>query len=153
MIVRKIMKIAIGSDHGGYLLKTHIKKLLESKNYSVIDFGTNNKDSVDYPDYGYMVAKSVQSKESDYGIAICTTGIGMSIVANKVNGIRSSLVMNVEDAILAKEHNNANVLALGAKYISEKSADDIVIAWLNTSFSKGRHQKRVNKINEIEEKE
>ena len=145
------MKIALGSDHGGLDLKNHLVSYLMSKNHEVIDFGTYTKDSCDYPDYAYPAALSLSKQEVDYAIVVCTTGIGVSIVANKVKGVRCSLVTNVEDAVLTKEHNNSNCLALGAKNVSLSLAEDIVDAWLSAEFTGGRHTNRVNKIKLIEE--
>ena len=110
------MKISIACDHGGYELKENLKKWLSENNYEVIDFGTNSLDSCDYPDFGRPACEAVSKKEVDRGIVICTTGIGMSIVANKVKGIRCALVSNTEGASLTRRHNDTNVLALGAKF-------------------------------------
>ena len=145
------MKIALGSDHGGLELKNHLVAYLMSKNHEVVDYGTYTKDSCDYPDYAYPAALSLGNHEVDYAIVVCTTGIGVSIVANKVKGVRCSLVTNVEDAVLTKEHNNSNCLALGAKNVSLSLAEDIVDAWLSAEFTGGRHMGRVNKIKLIEE--
>ncbi len=147
------MKIALGSDHGGLQLKNHLVSYLKSKEYEVVDYGTYTSDSCDYPDYAYPAALSLKKGEADYAIVVCTTGIGVSIVANKVKGVRCSLVTNVEDAVLTKEHNNSNCLALGAKNVSCRLAEDIVDAWLNAEFAGGRHLNRVNKIKLVEEEE
>ena len=147
------MKISFGSDHGGLELKNHLLSYLKTKGYEVIDFGTKISDSCDYPDYAYPAAKSLSLGEVDYAIVICTTGIGVSIVANKVKGVRCSLVTNVEDAILTKEHNDSNCLALGAKNVSFKLGEEICDAWLNATFAGGRHVNRVNKIKQVEEKQ
>lgn len=144
------MRIALGSDHGGLELKNHLIQYLKSNGHIVEDFGTYTKDSCDYPDYAYPAALSVSEGKNDYAIVICTTGVGVSIVANKVKGIRCSLVTNVEDAVLTKEHNNSNCLALGSKNVSFDLAEDIVDAWLNAEFTGGRHVNRVNKISVIE---
>lgn len=144
------MRIALGCDHGGLELKNHLVSYLKSKNHDVIDYGTYTKDSCDYPDYAYPAALSLKNCEVDYAIVICTTGIGVSIVANKVKGVRCSLVTNVADAILTKEHNNSNCLALGAKNVSLSLAEDIVDAWLSAEFAGGRHLNRVNKISVVE---
>lgn len=145
------MRIALGADHGGLDLKNHLVDYLKNSGHDVIDFGTYTKDSCDYPDYAYPAAYSVSTGEADYAIVICTTGVGVSIVANKVKGIRCSLVTNVEDAVLTKEHNDSNCLALGSKNISFSLAEDIVDAWLNAEFAGGRHINRVNKIKVVEE--
>jgi len=146
------MKIAFASDHGGLDLKNHLILFLQDKGYETIDFGTYSKDSCDYPDYAYEAALSIQKGEAQYGIVVCTTGIGVSMVANKVRGVRCSLVTKVEDAILTKEHNNSNCLALGQKNVSNELGEEIVMAWLNTEFAGGRHERRVDKISLVEEK-
>ena len=145
------MKIGIGSDHGGYELKDNIKEYLIENNIEVIDYGTDSPESVDYPDFGKLVAEAVVSKEVDKGIVICGTGIGISIAANKVRGVRAALCNDSYSAKMSIEHNNANVLALGARVLGEGLALDIVNTWLNSKFQGGRHERRVNKINEIEE--
>lgn len=147
------MKIAIASDHAGYNLKEEIKKHLASMKIETIDYGTNSLDSVDYPDYAYPASVSVRDKKVDFGILVCYTGIGMSITANKVRGIRAALVSNIEASKLTREHNNANVLCLGAKDLSVDNALAIVDAFITTSFMGGRHERRVNKIMEIEQNE
>lgn len=144
------MKIGIGSDHGGYDLKESIKKHLMEKNIEVVDFGTNSLDSVDYPDFGKAVAEAVVGEEVDRGIVICGTGIGISIAANKVKGIRAALCSDSYSARMSMEHNNANVLALGARVLGEGLALDIVDSWINSKFQAGRHERRVNKISDIE---
>ena len=144
------MRISFGSDHGGLELKNHLVTYLSKKGYDTIDFGTYTKDSCDYPDFAYAAAKSLSDGEVDYAIVICTTGIGVSIVANKVKGVRCSLVTNVVDAILTKEHNDSNCLALGAKNVSFELGEQICDAWLNASFQGGRHNNRVNKITLVE---
>lgn len=142
--------IAIGCDHGGYALKEEIKKYLNEQEYNCVDFGCFSEDSVDYPEYGALVAKAVADKKNDLGIAICTTGIGMSIVANKVKGIRASLCHDTHSAKMTKKHNDSNVLILGAGAIDTKTAKDIVETWIKTDFEGGRHQRRVDKISDIE---
>ena len=144
------MKISIACDHGGYELKENLKKWLSENNYEVIDFGTNSLDSCDYPDFGRPACEAVRDKKVDKGIVICTTGIGMSIVANKVKGIRCALVSNVEGASLTRRHNDTNVLALGAKFTNLDLAKEITKTWLETEFEGGRHQRRVDKIMDIE---
>lgn len=144
------MKISIACDHGGYDLKESLKKWLTDNNYEVIDYGTNSKDSCDYPDFGRLAAEAVRDKLVDKGIVICTTGIGMSIVANKVKGIRCALVSNTEGASLTRRHNDSNVLALGAKFTDDTLAKEITKIWLETEFEGGRHQRRVDKIMDIE---
>jgi ribose 5-phosphate isomerase B len=144
------MKIGIGSDHGGYELKEVVKDYLEKQGIDVVDYGTNSKDSVDYPDYGKSVAEAVVSKEVDRGIVICGTGIGISIAANKVKGIRCALCGDTYSARMSREHNDANMLSLGARVLGVDLALEIVGTWLKSEFQGGRHEKRVNKISDIE---
>ncbi len=144
--------IVIGSDHGGLNLKSALKSYLARRGFEVNDAGTNNSDSVDYPDFGLKVAEAVSSGTADKGILICGTGIGMSIAANKVSGIRAALVTDVFMARMAKEHNNANILVLGGRVLDEQKACDLVGAWLDATFEGGRHQNRLDKISEIERK-
>lgn len=145
-----MMKIAIGCDHKGYEAKKAIIDYLKAKEILVTDEGTYSEQSCDYPDYGYKVASKVGKGEVNFGILICYTGIGMSIVANKVKGVRASLVGSIEDAILTREHNNSNVLCLSAKNTSIELIIKIVDAYLNASFAGGRHQARVDKITKVE---
>ena len=144
------MKIAIGADHAGFTLKEEIKKYLIDKKIEVIDCGTYDTTSIDYPDYALPVSKMVSGNEVELGILICYTGIGMSMCANKVKGVRAALVGSVENAILTREHNNANVLCLGAKDTEVSLAFEIVNAFINTEFTHGRHERRVNKMVMIE---
>lgn len=144
------MKIAIGADHGGYKLKEEIKGYLEDKGIKYLDYGTNSEERVDYPVIAKQVCKSVQSKETDFGIVICKTGYGMSIVANKFKGIRCATCYSEESARFAKLHNNINVLGLGAEYIPTNEAICILRMILATDFEGGRHSERLNLINEIE---
>ena len=142
--------IVIGSDHGGLNLKAALKSYLNRRGIDIIDAGTDNDDSVDYPDFGLMVAEMVVSGAVESGILICGTGIGMSITANKVSGIRAALVTDVFMARMAKEHNNANILVLGGRVLDEQNACTLVGAWLDASFEGGRHQGRLDKIAAIE---
>ena len=142
--------IAIGSDHGGYRLKEEIKRYLDEKGIIYNDCGTYSEESVDYPNIAKEVAKKIQSKECEQGILICRSGIGMSIVANKFKGIRCAKCNNEQEAKFSKMHNNSNVLALGADYVSTNEAICIVRAWIATQFEGGRHQERIDVINEIE---
>ena len=142
--------IAIGSDHGGYKLKEEIKKYLDEKEIEYKDCGTYSEQSVDYPDIAKDVAKRVQSKECDSGILICRSGIGMSIVANKFKGIRCAKCNNEEEAKFSKMHNNSNILALGADYLTTNDAIKIVRMWIATEFEGGRHENRLKIIEEIE---
>ncbi len=145
-----VNQIAIGSDHAGFEAKEAIVKLLKEKKIPVKDFGTFSKDSVDYPDYAKNVAVAVSRNEVGEGILICNSGIGMSIAANKVKGIRAALCMTVELARFSKLHNNANVLCLSAGYVTIDELKKIVEAWLEVSFEGGRHERRVNKIKNME---
>lgn len=146
------MRVAIGNDHAGYELKGEIVKILQNNNYEVVDFGTCDSKSVDYPDYGLQVAEAVKNGDCDKGIIICGTGIGISVSANKVPGIRAALCTNSFMARLSREHNNANVLALGARIVGLDLAIDIVETWLKTEFLGDRHQRRLDKIEDIEKK-
>ena len=145
------MKISIASDHAGLELKDYIKEYLTKKGHEVENFGTYSKDSCDYPDFARPCAQSVANKSSELGILVCYTGIGMSMCANKVKGIRAALVTSVENAHLTKEHNNANILCLGAKDTPQDLALNIVDEFINTPFAGGRHERRVNKLMETEE--
>ena len=145
------MKIAIGSDHAGYDLKEIIKNYLIEKGYEVVDKGTNSRESVDYPIFGESVAETVAKGEADRGIVICGTGIGISISANKVKGIRAALCTNEYMARMARKHNDANVLALGARVLGVDLALSIVETFLNTEFEGGRHERRVHLIHNIEQ--
>ena len=138
--------IAIGSDHGGYELKEALKQHLAKRGVSVADFGANSSEPSDYPDYAQAVAQSVARHEAQLGVLICTTGIGMSIAANKVPGVRAALVGDVPTAALAREHNNANVLCIPARFVSEAEAIAITLAFLETEFAGGRHATRVGKM-------
>ena len=141
------MKIALGADHGGYELKEKIKQYLSiRKGIELIDFGTNSVESVDYPKYGHAVAKSIVGKEADFGILVCGTGIGISVAANKIKGIRAANCTNTTMARLSRQHNDANILALGARIVGDVLALDIVDEFLSASFEGGRHQKRVDQI-------
>lgn len=143
--------MVIASDHGGLELKDAIYKCLESRGLSVRDFGTDNGDSVDYPDFGEKVARAVSSGEAERGILICGTGIGMSIVANKFPGVRAALVNDPFTARMAKEHNNANVLVMGGRVITPEIACHLVEIWLDSEFEGDRHQRRLDKISRIED--
>ena len=140
------MKIAIGSDHGGYALKTHLVEALKKKGIVVEDFGTDSAEAVDYPDFAAAVANEVSNATVDQGIAICTTGIGVSITANKFPRVRAALCLNAETAALTRQHNNANMLCFAAKFTSPELADTILDAWLSAEFEGGRHARRVDKI-------
>lgn len=145
------MKIAIAADHGGYELKEHIKKIMDDLGVQFEDLGTDSVASVDYPDYALPVARKVTNSEVDRGILICGTGIGMSIAANKVDGIRAALVHDCYSARVTREHNDSNILCLGGRIIGLNLAEEIVRIWLNGEFSGDRHQLRLQKIVDIEE--
>ncbi|TLG73947.1 ribose 5-phosphate isomerase B [Culicoidibacter larvae] len=144
------MKIALGADHAGVELKAEVMQLLDSMNIEYSDFGTDGSESVDYPDYAKPVAKSVAAGEYDLGILICGTGIGMSIAANKVHGVRCALVHDVFTAKVTREHNNSNVLAMGARVIGIDLAKMIVETWVSSEYEGGRHERRLQKLAEIE---
>ncbi|ABS40202.1 ribose 5-phosphate isomerase B [Clostridium botulinum] len=144
------MKIALGSDHAGLPLKNEIIKHLEGKGIEIKDFGTYTEESCDYPDYAQKVAEKVVAKEFDFGILVCGTGIGISIAANKVKGVRAALCSDTFSAHACREHNNANILALGQRVVGVGLALDIVDNFLNAEFQGGRHENRINKMMGIE---
>ncbi len=143
------MKISIASDHGGFLLKEEVRKYLSQK-YEVIDEGCYSADRVDYPVYADKVCVDMQNKKADVGVLICTSGIGMSICANKHKGIRAALVMNEDAAKFSRLHNDANVICMGAKYLNKDEACHFIEVFLSTEFEGGRHQNRVNMINNLD---
>lgn len=147
------MHVAIGSDHGGYHLKQAIKTLLDEMKISYDDVGCYSLDSVDYPDYAFPVAERVINGTADRGILICGTGIGMSMAANKVPGIRCAVVSDEFTARMSRAHNDANILAIGERVVGLGLATEIVRVWLETEFSGERHRRRVEKIKQIEERE
>ena len=142
-------KISIGSDHAGFKLKESIKNYLTGAGYDVKDFGTNSEESVDYPDYAKLVSKDVV-KNNSRGILVCGTGIGMSIAANKIKGIRAAVCRNEYDAEMSRRHNDANVLALGSRITPKAKAKRIVDVFLKTPFEEGRHVQRIKKIHDLE---
>ncbi len=144
------MKVAIASDHGGYELKEHIKAIMTELEIEYEDLGTDGIESVDYPDYAYPVTQKVINNEVDRGILICGTGIGMSIAANKVKGIRAALVQDCYTAKVTRQHNNSNILCLGGRTTGLNVALEIVEIWLQEEFEGGRHEKRLHKISKIE---
>ncbi|WP_019121068.1 ribose 5-phosphate isomerase B [Brevibacillus massiliensis] len=146
------MRVALGADHGGFRLKEEIKSLLEEMNIAYEDFGCDCEASVDYPDYALPVAEKVAAGEFDRGILVCGTGIGMSIAANKVPGIRCALVHDMFSAKATREHNDTNVLTMGERVIGPGLAREIVKIWLETEFQGGRHQRRIDKVTGIEAK-
>ncbi|HEX3032676.1 MAG TPA: ribose 5-phosphate isomerase B [Bacillota bacterium] len=146
------MKLALGSDHGGFRLKEEIKKLLEEQGLSYQDFGCYSTDSVDYPDIALAVGEAVAAGQCERGILVCGTGIGISIAANKIPGIRAALCHDTFSARATREHNDSNILAMGERVIGVGLALDIVKTWLATEFAGDRHQRRVDKISQIEAK-
>jgi ribose 5-phosphate isomerase B len=144
------MKIAIGADHAGYQLKDSLKRLLDEMGVLYEDFGTTNGQSVDYPDFAQAVAQGVGKGQFDRGILVCGTGVGMAIAANKVPGVRSAAIVDTDTAKLSREHNDLNVLTLGARVLPESRAREIVKMFLQTPFAGGRHHERVRKIHAIE---
>lgn len=144
------MKIAIGSDHAGFEAKEKIKTILEDLGIEFVDFGTNSGDSVDYPDFGAKVGRAVAAHEVDSGIVVCGSGIGIAIAANKIRGVRAAQAWSAETASLARQHNDANVLSIGARVLSESDIEKIVRAWFSADFEDGRHQGRIDKISALE---
>lgn len=142
--------IALACDHGALELKEAVKRHLEEKKIPYRDFGTNTTDSCDYPDFGAAAARAVASGECDRGIVMCTTGIGISIAANKIHGIRCALLSDLMSARLCRQHNDANMMAMGAGVIGQKLALEIVDVWLGTEFEGGRHQRRIDKMMALE---
>lgn len=150
LIERAPIMIAIGSDHGGVELKDYLVGFLCSRGVEVRDFGTQGRESVDYPDFGREVSLRVARGEAERGILICTSGIGMSIAANKFPGVRAALVVDLDSARTSREHNDANILVLSGAKTKKPAAQEIVETWLETPFAGGRHQRRVEKITQIE---
>lgn len=144
------MKIAIAADHGGYDLKETLKEYIENLGHTVVDYGTDSRNSVDYPDFAKKLSESVAGGNEDLGVLICGTGIGMSITANKVRGIRAACVSESFGARMARQHNNANVLCLGARVVGDEVAKMIVSEFLSNEFLGDRHKRRVDKIMEVE---
>lgn len=143
------MKIAMACDHGGLELKENVKKYLQEQGIEVIDLGTNTADSVDYPEYGKVCGEAVVAGKADRGIVCCGTGIGISIAANKVKGIRCALCTDVHMAEMTRKHNDANILAMGGRTTDLQTAKDITQMWLDTEFEGGRHQRRVDMLNNM----
>ena len=144
------MKIVVGSDHAAYELKEAIKEKLISEGHEVIDVGCDSTESVDYPKYGHAVGRTVASGEAERGIAVCGSGIGISIACNKVPGIRAALCTSVEMAEMCRRHNNANVVCMGARMISQELAFDIIDKWMTTDFEGGKHLRRINEIEDLD---
>ena len=144
------MKIVVGSDHAAYELKEAIKEKLINEGHEVIDVGCDSPESVDYPKYGHAVGRTVASGEAERGIAVCGSGIGISIACNKVPGIRATLCTSVEMAEMCRRHNNANVVCMGARMISQELAFDIIDKWMTTEFEGGKHLRRINEIEDLD---
>jgi ribose 5-phosphate isomerase B len=144
-------RIAVGADHAGYQAKETIKKYLTEAGYNVSDEGTWSEDSVDYPDFAVKVARRVQQGQHELGILVCGTGIGMAMAANKVDGIRAAVAHDEVTARMSREHNDANILALGARVLSEHQIISVAMSFLNAQFAGGRHQQRVDKISELDQ--
>ena len=144
------MKIVVGSDHAAYELKEAIKEKLTGEGHEVIDVGCDSTESVDYPKYGHAVGRAVASGEAERGIAVCGSGIGISIACNKVPGIRAALCTSVEMAEMCRRHNNANVVCMGARMISQELAFDIIDKWMTTEFEGGKHLRRINEIEDLD---
>ena len=143
------MKIAIGCDHAGYELKEKVKAKMAAAGHEMIDVGTDSTESVDYPKYGHAVGRTVASGEAERGIAICGSGIGISIACNKVPGIRAALCTSTEMAEMCRRHNNANVICMGARMISEELAFAMIDTWMTTEFEGGKHERRINELDDI----
>jgi len=146
------VKIVIGSDHGGYELKNKLIGFLREKEYEVEDLGTHSKESCDYPLIGFEVAKAISEGRSDKGVLICKTGVGMTIIANKVHGVRAAACYDVDMARSSREHNDCNVIVLAANYTDFNKAKEILVAWLTTEHIGERHARRVKQIRDIESK-
>ncbi|BDC48979.1 ribose 5-phosphate isomerase B [Bryobacterales bacterium F-183] len=148
------MRIAIGADHAGLVLKDELRDHLIAQGHDVVDLGTNSPDSTDYPDYASAVAHKVSAGDAERGILVCSTGVGMSMAANKVRGVRAALAFNTDEIQLTREHNDANVLAIGAKYVTTAEAQQFLDVFLKTPFSNGeRHARRIAKLADLEEKQ
>jgi ribose 5-phosphate isomerase B len=145
------MKIAIGADHAGFELKNQLGEILRQAGHEVSDFGTNSAESTDYPDYAGQVAKAVAAGMAERGVLVCGSGVGMSITANKVRGIRAALGVTPEEVRLTRAHNNANVLTLGSRFTDAAAARELLRVFLEVQFEGGRHQRRVAKISRLED--
>ncbi|MBO7126349.1 ribose 5-phosphate isomerase B [bacterium] len=143
------MIISAGADHGGFELKDKLVAMLRKEGYEVIDNGTNSPDSVDYPDFAQAVARDILEKRADFGLLVCGSGIGISIAANRFKGIRAALVTNDDYARLSRQHNNANIIALGGRFTSYEDAEKWLKIFLSTPFEGGRHERRIEKIDNI----
>ena len=147
------MKIAVGADHAGFELKDYLREALRAAGHEVEDLGTNSKDSIDYPDFARAVARMVAAGNCERGILVCSSGVGMSIAANKVRGVRAALAVQGEEVRLSRQHNNANVLCLGQRFTAPLYALDLVNIFLETAFDGGRHERRVAKMAAMETEE
>jgi ribose 5-phosphate isomerase B len=145
------MRIAIGSDHAGFALKEKLRQRLQESGHEVLDFGTNSEASCDYPDFAQAVAREVAAERSDRGVLVCSTGIGMAMAANKVAGIRAAQGEREDEVRLTREHNDANVLTLGARHLDDDHAMELIRVFLETGFQGGRHARRVAKISLLEQ--
>jgi len=143
------MIISLGADHGGFELKDKLAQFLKEKGYEIIDNGTNSPDSVNYPDFGAVVAKDILEKRAELGVIVCGSGIGISISANRFKGIRAAMVTRKEYAQLARQHNNANIIAFGGRFTNFEEAKEYLDIFLSTPFEGGRHEKRINRIDEL----
>jgi len=146
------VKIAVGSDHRGFALKAHLVSTLAKAGHEIVDLGCSGVEPVDYPDFAFVVGEMVASGGAERGILVCGSGIGMSIAANKVRGVRAAICRTVEDARVTRRHNDSNVLALSERGLDDPHIDELVAAWLSTPFEGGRHERRVEKIREYEER-
>jgi ribose 5-phosphate isomerase B len=144
------MKIAIGADHAGFVVKESLRKKLAAEGNEVVDFGTNSTESIDYPDFAALVGREVGEGRADRGILVCGTGVGMAMAANKIHGVRAAPLWSEAEAQLAREHNDANVAAFGARLIDEATAEKLTDIFLNTEFAGGRHARRIAKIAQLE---
>ncbi len=149
----KSLKVAVAADHRGVELKKKLKEFLSRLGHEVTDLGVSSEEPMDYPDVAFPLSKRVASKEFDRGILVCMSGTGMAICANKVKGVRAAICDNMEHAKLSREHNDANVLILGSKFVSDEAACEIARGWLSTPFEGGRHEKRVQKIIDFENRQ
>ena len=145
------MKIAVAADHAGFALKEQLRRRLAQEGHEVVDFGATSAESCDYPDFAQPAARDVAQGRSDRGILVCSTGIGMAIAANKIAGVRAAPAQSEDEVRMTREHNDANVLTLGAKYLDEERAIELIHVFLNTEFAGGRHARRVAKIAQLEQ--
>jgi ribose 5-phosphate isomerase B len=144
------MKVAIGADHAGYALKQELRARLEARGVEVVDVGTASADSTDYPDYAAAVGRKVAEGTVDRGVLVCSTGVGMSMAANKIPGVRAALAFNEDEVRLTRAHNDANVIAFGSRYTDAETGEKLIGVFLDTPFDGGRHQRRVDKITALE---